>query len=228
METKTLGKTAKPVGLGLYVAAILALAAAISTAWAFRKENDFITNFLGFPVWFPALAVWLPAFCVDLCGAGRRRLRDLATSFLFSAALFPVVWGGTILGLIPEGGGALALFFGPALLYGVWFWARLRRPARRETLRRYRGRLVATFILATFLETALCLGCAISAGGSWAFLMAVPVIAVLWGAAVVFFCAAFEGDEKKPNAATGAGDAEAAFDGTDDDPGVDADGSDGD
>ena len=153
---------------------------------------------------------------------GRRRLRDLATSFLFSAALFPVVWGGTILGLTPEGGGALALFFGPALLYGVWFWARLRRPARRETLRRYRGRLVATFVWATFLETALRLGCAVSAGGGWAFLTAVPVIAVLW-AAVVFFCAAFEGDEKKPNAATGAGDAEAAFDGTDD-----ADGGDGD
>ncbi|MBQ9128377.1 MAG: hypothetical protein IJY15_11535 [Thermoguttaceae bacterium] len=215
-------KTAKPVGLGLYVAAILALAASIATAWAFRKENDFITNFLGFPVWFPALAVWLPPFCVDLCGAGRRRLRDVATSFLFSAALFPVVWGGTSLGLTPEGGGALALFFGPALLYGVWFWARLRRPARRETLRRYRGRLVATFVWATFLETALRLGCAVSAGGGWAFLTAVPVIAVLW-AAVVFFCAAFEGDEKKPNAATGAGDAEAAFDGTDD-----ADGGDGD
>ena len=220
-------KTAKPVGLGLYIAAILALAAAISTAWAFCKEDDSI-KFLGFPVWFPALAVWLPAFCVDLCGTWRRRLRDLATSFLFSAALFPVVWGGTVLGLTPEGGGALALFFGPALVYGVWFWARLRRPARQETLRRYRGRLVATFVWATFLETALCLGCAVSAGGSWAFLTAVPVIAVLWAAAVAFFCAAFEGDEKKPNAETGAGDAEAAFDGTDGDTGVDADGGDGD
>ncbi len=216
-------KTAKPVGLGLYVAAILALAALIATAWAFRKEDDSI-KFLDFPVWFPALAVWLPAFCVDLCGTGRKRLRDLATSLLFSAALFPVVWGATILGLTPEGGGALALFFGPALLYGVWFGARLRRPARRETIRRYRGRLVATFILATFLETAFCLGCAVSAGGGWAFLTAVPVIAVLWAAAVAFFCAAFEGDEKKPNKETDAGDAEAAFDGADDDPGVDGDG----
>ncbi|MBR4976036.1 MAG: hypothetical protein IKY61_03200 [Thermoguttaceae bacterium] len=216
-------KTAKPVGLGLYVAAILALAAAISTAWAFRKEDDSI-KFLGFPVWFPALAVWLPAFCVDLCGTGWKRFRDLATSLLFSAALFPVVWGATILGLTPEGGGALALFFGPALLYGVWFGSRLRRPARRETIRRYRGRLVATFILATFLETALCWGCAVSAGGSWAFLAAVPVIAVLWAAAVAFFCAAFGLDGKKPNKETDAGDAEAAFDGADDDPGVDGDG----
>lgn len=64
------------------------------------------------------------------------------------------------------------------------------------------------------------MGGAISAGGSWAFLTAVPVIAVLW-AAVAFFCAAFEGGEKKPNA-------EAAFDGADDAPGVDGDGSDGD
>lgn len=207
METKKLEKTAKPVGLGLYVAAILALAALISTAWAFRKEDDFITNFLGFPVWFPALAVWLPAFCVDLCGTGWKRLRDLATSFLFSAALFPVVWGGTILGLTPENGGALALFFGPALVYGVWFWARLRRPARRETLRRYRGRLVATVVLATFLETALCWGQAVSAGGGWAFLLAVPVIAVFWTAAVAFFGVAFGLGGKKTNEETVAGDA---------------------
>lgn len=194
MKAERLEKTTKPVGLGLYVAAILALAAAIATAWAFRKENDFITNFLGFPVWFPALAVWLPAFCVDLCETGRKRLRDLATSFLFSAALFPVVWRGAILGLTPGGGGALTLFFGPALLYGVWFWARLRRPARRETLRRYRGRLVATFVLATFLETALCWGCAVSAGGSWAFLATVPVIAVLWAAAFDGADGDFDGD----------------------------------
>ncbi|MBQ2851197.1 MAG: hypothetical protein IJE77_12005 [Thermoguttaceae bacterium] len=223
METKKQDKTANPVGLVLYIAAILALAALIATAWAFRKEDDSI-KFLGFPVWFPALAVWLPAFCVDLCGTGWKRFRDLATSLLFSAALFPVVWGATIgLTLGPERGWA-TLFFGPALVYGVWFWARLRRPARRETLRRYRGRLVATFVLATFLETALCWGCAVSAGGSWAFLMAVPVIAVLWAAAVAFFCAAFGLDGKKPNKETDAGDAEAAFDGADDDPGVDGDG----
>lgn len=191
METKVGNETAKPAGLVAYWAAILALAALIAASWATRKEGGVFA--------FAALTVWFPAFCVDLCATGRKRILDLATSFLVSAALFPVVWGATVASqgwMNPQGNVLLGLG-GPALVYGVWFWARLRRPARFETLRLYRGRLVKTLVWTTVLVTTLGVSCAICV--SWTLLALAPVIAVYWAATVALLCAASLLDEKKPN-----------------------------
>lgn len=218
METGKLEKTAKPVGFDFYFASVLTLGAMIGASGIMSGEGGVA------PLLIWALAFWLPAFCVDLCGTETKRFRDLTTSFLFSAALFPVLAAaGFVLGDCGLNAASNFLFLvGPPLVYGVWFGARLRRPARRETLRLYRKRLVGTSATTAIVATLVVVNCVMKNGWDGSSLVWGPVVAVYWAATVALLLVAFGNDDKTSN------NAETAFDGADDGGDGDADGGDGD
>ncbi len=160
MEAKKLEKTAKEVGLGLYVAAV-------SAFFALALGLRFAGNFLSV-----LLLCNVPFFCVTLC---ERRLWRAWPLSLVATACVPIlalgsVWASgsflqgcclalgfgvameTLNGLIAcvaalVGAGVAAMFF------GVWLAATLKTTAG-ETLARRRGRILTAVGILTLVETA--------------------------------------------------------------------------
>lgn len=158
MKAEKLEKTAKPVGLGLYVAAVSAF-----FALALGLRFEFLSVLLLGNV---------PFFCVTLC---ERRLWRAWPLSLVATVCVPILALGSVWasGSVLQGC-ALALGFGVAMetlngliacvaaligagvaatFFGVWLAATLK-PTAGETLARRRGRILTAVGILTLAETA--------------------------------------------------------------------------